>query len=115
MTYSKQGYAASVKYKAEKIKRVPLDMQISFYDEIKAAADQAGESVNGYIKEAIRQRMERTGFTVAADPVQVACVADPVPAGETGGAPFSAGVASVRTLNEKKDRSKKSGKNKKRH
>lgn len=87
MTYSKQGYAASVKYKAEKIKRVPLDVQTAFYDEIKAAADRAGESVNGYIKEAIRQRMERDGLP-AGDPVQAAG-ADPrqaYPAGDIGGA-----------------------------
>ena len=63
MTYSKQGYAASVKYKADKIKRIPLDVQTSFYDEIKAAADQAGETVNGFIKQAIRTRL-------AADQVQ---------------------------------------------
>ena len=29
------------------------------YEEIKNAADQAGESVNGYIKKAIDQRIER--------------------------------------------------------
>lgn len=77
MSYTKKGYAASVKYKAEKIKRVPLDMQVSFYEKIKAAADQVGESINGYIKEAIRQRMERTGGP-AADPVPAA----PLPVGD---------------------------------
>ena len=76
MTYSKQGYAASVKYKAEKIKRVPLDMQISFYDEIKAAADQAGESVNGFIKAAIRARL--AAVPAGAVPVPAA----PLPRGE---------------------------------
>lgn len=98
MTYSKQGYAASVKYKAEKIKRVPLDVQLAFYDEIKAAADQAGESVNGYIKEAIRQRMERDGLP-AGDPVKAAG-ADPVhvqaaphPAGEMANMGPKAGVS----------------------
>lgn len=46
-------------YQKEKLKRVPLDIQIPKYAEIKAAADQAGESVNGYIKAAIDMRMAR--------------------------------------------------------
>ncbi len=46
-------------YAKEKLKRIPLDVQKSKYEEIKAAADAAGESVNGYIKTAIDQRMER--------------------------------------------------------
>ena len=59
MTYTKKGYAASVKYKAEKIKRVPLDVQLSEYDTIKRAALDAGETVNGFIKRAIRERLAR--------------------------------------------------------
>lgn len=47
------------KYAKEKLKRIPLDVQKEKYEEIKAAADAAGESVNGYIKAAIDQRMER--------------------------------------------------------
>lgn len=46
-------------YEASKLKRVPLDVQRDEYDRIKAAADHAGETVNGYIKSAIRQRMDR--------------------------------------------------------
>ena len=34
------------------------------YDEIKAAADKAGETVNGYIKKAIEQRMENENGSV---------------------------------------------------
>lgn len=47
------------RYAKEKLKRIPLDVQKEKYEEIKAAADRAGESVNGYIKTAIEQRMER--------------------------------------------------------
>ena len=36
-----------------------LNVQKEKYEEIKAAADHAGESVNGYIKKAINERMER--------------------------------------------------------
>lgn len=46
-------------YQKEKLKRIPLDVQKEQYERIKAAADAAGESVNGYIKRAIDERMER--------------------------------------------------------
>ena len=59
MAYSEKTYQSSVKYKANNIKRVPLDMQIADYEEVKAAAEKAGEKVNQYIKNAIKQRMER--------------------------------------------------------
>ena len=44
-------------YAKEKLKRIPLDVQKEKYDEIKAAAENADESVNGYIKEAIDRRL----------------------------------------------------------
>ena len=47
------------KYAKAKLKRIPLDVQKEKYDEIKAAATAAGESVNGYIKRAVDERMER--------------------------------------------------------
>ena len=46
-------------YAKSKLKRIPLDVQKEKYEEIKAAADAAGESVNGYIKTAINQRISR--------------------------------------------------------
>lgn len=58
MAYNEAAYKAAVKYKADNIKRVPLDMQKSEYEELKAAAEANGEKVNQYIKKAIRQRME---------------------------------------------------------
>ncbi len=54
---SKKKY--DIQYAKNKLKRIPLDVQKEKYDEIKAAAVVAGESVNGYIKNAINQRMER--------------------------------------------------------
>ena len=56
---------ATYKYAKEHLKRIPLDVQLDEYAQIKAAADQAGESVNGFIKAAIRARL-------AADPVPAA-------------------------------------------
>lgn len=46
-------------YAKKNIKRIPLDVQKDQYERIRAAAERAGESVNGYIKRAIDERMER--------------------------------------------------------
>ena len=48
-----------IEYAKNKLKRIPLDVQKEKYEEIKAAATADGESVNGYIKKAVDQRMER--------------------------------------------------------
>lgn len=68
MPYNESTYKASVKYRASHIKRIPLDVQVSEYEMIKAAATTSGESVNGYIKRAIRQAMERDGYTAGTHP-----------------------------------------------
>lgn len=47
-----------IKYAKEKLKRIPLDVTKEMYVTIKAAADAANESVNGYIKAAVIRRME---------------------------------------------------------
>ena len=47
------------KYAKDNLKRIPLDVTKDKYDQIKAAADTAGESVNGYIKRAIDERLEK--------------------------------------------------------
>lgn len=59
MSTNPKGY--NTEYAKEHLKRIPVDVHKEKYEEIKAAADQAGESVNGYIKKAIDERMERTG------------------------------------------------------
>lgn len=46
-----------VEYAKTKLKRIPLDVQKEKYEEIKAAATTAGESVNGYIKDSINKKM----------------------------------------------------------
>lgn len=50
---------ANTKYREKSIKRIPLDVQKEKYEEIKMAAEAAGESVNGYIKKAVDRRMEQ--------------------------------------------------------
>lgn len=59
MTLSEQRKEYLYGYQKSKLKRIPLDVPKEKYEEIKAAADTAGEKVNGYIKKAIEQRMER--------------------------------------------------------
>ncbi len=48
-----------LQYAKDKLKRIPLDVKKEKYEEIKAAAEAAGEPINGYIKKAIDDRMER--------------------------------------------------------
>lgn len=59
MAYSEAAYKAAKKYREKNIKRVPLDMQVSDYEEIKAHAEARRESVNGFIKRAARETMDR--------------------------------------------------------
>lgn len=50
---------ANAKYRERNIKRIPLDVQKEKFEEIKATSERVGETVNGYIKKAIDERMER--------------------------------------------------------
>lgn len=61
MTYSKAKRDYNVQYIKDNIKRIPLDVQKDHHEKIKTAAATAGESVNGYIKRAIDERIERDG------------------------------------------------------
>lgn len=63
MTITQKQKGSMYRYRDKNIKRIPLDVQKEKYDEIKAAATAAGESVNGYIKKAIDDRMEREAGT----------------------------------------------------
>lgn len=40
-------------YRKNKLKRIPLDVSPQLYEQIKAAADKEGESVNGLIRHAV--------------------------------------------------------------
>ena len=59
MPYSESSKAASMRYAAKNLKRVPLDMQRTQYDGLKAHAEARGETVNGFIKRAISEAMAR--------------------------------------------------------
>ena len=47
------------KYQKEKLKRIPLDVKKEEYDRIATAAKEGGQSVNGFIKQAIAEKIER--------------------------------------------------------
>ena len=51
---------AVTKWKKRNYKRIPLEVPLGFYEEIKAAADASCESVNGFIKTAILERMQES-------------------------------------------------------
>ena len=46
-------------YHKTKLKRVPLDLPLQKYEEVKTHSQETGESVNGFIKRAINETMER--------------------------------------------------------
>lgn len=49
----------TIDYAKRSLKRIPLDVKIEEYNKIKAYAMMNGETVNGFIKRAIREAMER--------------------------------------------------------
>lgn len=53
MSYKENKRKYIAKYKKEKLKRIPLDVTLDKYDEIKNHALSRNESVNGFIKRAI--------------------------------------------------------------
>ena len=65
MPRTKADNAAQYRYNAAHLKRVPLDLQLAEYARVKDAATAAGETVNGYIKTAIRARMQADGVQTA--------------------------------------------------
>lgn len=59
MPISERQKQSTYRYKARKIKRVPLDMQKTDYEHLARAASATGISVNGYIKQAISEKIQR--------------------------------------------------------
>ncbi len=48
-----------IEYAKQNIKRIPLDVQKEHYEKIKSHAESKSESINGFIKRAINETMER--------------------------------------------------------
>ena len=49
----------NIEYAKRSLKRIPLDVQKEQYEIIKDHAENQGESVNGFIKRAINETIER--------------------------------------------------------
>ncbi len=62
MPYNEKTRDYSLKYAKEKLKRVPLDMKKADYEQLTQVAAAVGISVNGYIKQAIAEKIEREGY-----------------------------------------------------
>lgn len=58
MTYNEKSKKNTLKYRAANIRRIAIDIKNTEYDEIKAAADAAGEPLATYVRKAVRLRME---------------------------------------------------------
>ena len=54
-----RGADYTIKYAKEKLKRIPLDVTKDYYDTIKSVAKSVGMSVNGFIKQAIQEKIDR--------------------------------------------------------
>lgn len=59
MALSEQRKEYLYEYQKTKLKRIPLDVTKEKYEQIASAAAAQNEKVNGYIKKAIDERMER--------------------------------------------------------
>lgn len=65
MPYNEKNKNYSLQYKKDHIKRIPFDVQIETYEQIKEHVQKTGESVNGFIKRAINETMERDNNTIS--------------------------------------------------
>lgn len=59
MTLTEAQKQSRYNYAKKNLKRIPLDVQKEKYEQIKAASEKAGDTVNGYIKKAIDEKMQR--------------------------------------------------------
>ena len=53
-----------MEYARKNLKRIPLDVQKEHYERIKAHAEERGETINGFIKRAIDEAMQRDNHAV---------------------------------------------------
>lgn len=67
MPISEKRKETMYKYAKENLKRIPLDVPKEKYEKIAAAATSTGESVNGYIKKAIDERLKSDRISSAQE------------------------------------------------
>jgi len=59
MASTKAHIKASVKWRKENYSRIPLDVPKAEHERLKAIAEAAGTTLNGFIKQAIAEKIER--------------------------------------------------------
>jgi len=59
MAYSEKKQEYNLKYAKEHYKRIPLNVTLEKYEEIRSHAETRSESVNGFIKRAIDETIQR--------------------------------------------------------
>lgn len=59
MSYTDAGNKATQKYKKKNYKRIPLEVTKENYEQIKSHSQARKETVNGFIKRAINETIER--------------------------------------------------------
>lgn len=69
MTYTEAQNKATQKYKSKHYRRIPLDVTKDKYEEISNHATAHGESVNGFIKRAIDETIDRDTHSAVTAPV----------------------------------------------
>ena len=52
-----------LEYAKTHLKRIPLDVRLDKYEQIKSHANKQGESLNGFVKRAIDETMKRDNET----------------------------------------------------
>lgn len=58
-TKKKNNSEYKIQYAKDNYKRIPLDVRIEDYEKIKKASQKANDSINGFIKKAINEKIER--------------------------------------------------------
>ena len=53
---------ATLKYKAKAYKRIPLDVRLEEYEELKSYTEKTGETINGFIRRIIKENINITWY-----------------------------------------------------
>ena len=58
MPYTEAQKKATLKYKEKAYKRIPLDIKLEEYEELKTFCEKNNETVNGFIKRIIKENLD---------------------------------------------------------
>ena len=59
--YTESQKKATAKYKEKAYKRIPLDVRTEEYEELKEYCDRTGKSINGFIRDLIKEAIKKEG------------------------------------------------------